>query len=256
MRYPKDSLHLSREHDYPLLRQLAHSRFATRSQLFEYMQLRGCSECRRSFNWRTQRLIQHDLVSRRTVPALGAEYVYALTTHGAVTLEEIEQRFSLSLSADRNQGEDLSVIHSVELNNIELRVAKAGLLARWIPEAEIRSENALTNLAYKKEYDAVVTLRLGSREVTFALEYERTHKSRSKYDKRSREDMCREENVAHFLLLTANEHLLRFASWSFRDLQRRVYFGLVTDWHRQLLDMPAFSWKAKRYVPLKALLAQ
>ena len=187
--------------------------------------------------------------------ALGAEYVYALTTHGAVTLEEIEQRFSLSLSADRNQGEDLSVIHSVELNNIELRVAKAGLLARWIPEAEIRSENALTNLAYRKEYDAVVTLRLGSREVTFALEYERTPKSRSKYDKIA-EDMCREENVDHFLYLTANEHLLRFASWSFRDLQRRVYFGLVTDWHRQLLDMPAFSWKAKRYVPLKTLLAQ
>ncbi|MGA2687240.1 MAG: hypothetical protein ABSE85_04130 [Candidatus Korobacteraceae bacterium] len=189
------------------------------------------------------------------MPALGAEYVYALTTHGAVTLEEIEQRFSLSLSADRNQGEDLSVIHSVELNNIELRLAKAGLLARWIPEAEIRSENALTNLAYKKEYDAVVTLRLGSREVTFALEYERTAKSRAKYD-RIAEDMYREENVGHFLYLTANEHLLRFASWSFRDLQRRVYFGLVTDWHRQLLDMPAFSWKAKRYVPLKTLLAQ
>jgi hypothetical protein len=68
--------------------------------------------------------------------------------------------------------------------------------------------------------------------------------------------MCREENVDHFLYLTANEHLLRFASWSFRDLQRRVYFGLVTDWHRQLLDMPAFSWKVKRYVPLKTLLAQ
>ena len=38
--------------------------------------------------------------------------------------------------------------------------------------------------------------------------------------------MCQKENVDHFLYLTANEHLLRFASWSFRDLQRRVYFGL------------------------------
>jgi len=65
-----------------------------------------------------------------------------------------------------------------------------------------------------------------------------------------------QENVDHFLYLTVNEHLLRFASWSFRDLQRRVYFGLVTDWRRQLLDMPAFSWKTKRYVPLKTLLAQ
>ena len=47
-----------------------------------------------------------------------------------------------------------------------------------VPEAEIRSENHLTELPYTKEYDAVVTLRLGSRDVTFALEYERTPKSR------------------------------------------------------------------------------
>ena len=254
MRYPKDSLYLSREHDYPLLRQLAHSRFARHGQLFEYMQLRGSSECRRSFNWRTQRLIQHDLVSRWTVPALGAEYVYALTTRGAVTLEEIEERFSLSLSADRNQGEDQNVIHSVELNNIELRVAKAGLLARWIPEAEIRSENVLTTLAYKKDYDAVVTLRLGGRDVTFALEYERTSKSRERYDEIAR-NVRAEQEVDQFLYLTANEHLLRFASWSFRDVNRCVYFGLAGDWHRQLLDMPAFSWKAKRYIPLKTLFA-
>ena len=253
MRYPKDSLKLSREHDYPLLRQLARSRFATRSQLFQYMQLDGCGECRRSFNWRIQRLRDHDFIGRRTVPALGADYVYALTMHGAVRLEEMEERFSLSLSTDRNQGEDLSVIHSVELNNIELRAAKAGLLAQWIPEAEIRSENQLTELAYTKEYDAVVTLRIGSRDVAFALEYERTPKSRNRYDEIAG-TVQREQEVDQFLYLTTNEHLLRFVSWSFRDVHRRVYFGLAADWHRQLLDMPTFSWKWKRYVPLKSLL--
>jgi hypothetical protein len=27
----------------------------------------------------------------------------------------------------------------------------------------------------------------------------------------------------------------------------RVYFGLLADWHRRLLEMEAFSWKAMGY---------
>lgn len=191
-------------------------------------------------------------MDRRTVPALGAEYIYSLTTHGAIRLEEIEERFSLSLSAERSKPGDLSVIHSVELNNIQLRAARSGILTEWISEAEIRSENELAGLSYKKEYDAVVALRCGGRDMTFALEYERTSKSRERYDKIAA-SVCKEQEVDQFLYLTANEHLLRFVSWSFRDVKHSVGFGLAADWHRQFLDMPAFSWKAKRYVPLKTL---
>jgi hypothetical protein len=252
VRYPVGTIQLNGEHDLPLLRQLAHTRFATRSQLVEFQGLRGSDECRRSLNWRIKRLIDHGFVDRRTVPALGAEYIYSLTTHGAVRLEGIEERFSLSLSAERSKAGDLSVIHSVELNSIQLRAARAGLLVRWIPEAEIRSENELAGLSYKKEYDAVVTLQFGGRDITFALEYERTSKSRERYDKIAA-SVCAEQEVDQFLYLTANEHLLRFVSWSFRDVKRCVMFGLAADWHRQMLDMPAFSWKARRYVPLKTL---
>ena len=52
-------------------------------------------------------------MNRRTVPALGAEYIYSLDTQSAAHLEEIEERFSLSVSAERSKPGDLSVIHSV-----------------------------------------------------------------------------------------------------------------------------------------------
>lgn len=198
MRYPEGTVELNGEHDLPLLRQLAHSRFVTRSQLAEYQSLRGSDECRRSFNWRIKRLMDHGFVDRRTVPALGAEYIYSLTTHGALRLEEIEERFSFSLSAERNKAGDLRVIHSVELNNIQLRAARAALLGRWIPDAEIRSENEIAGLSYKKEYDAVVTLRFDGRDITFALECERTIKSRERYDKIAA-SVCAEREVEQFL---------------------------------------------------------
>ena len=142
--------------------------------------------------------MDHGFVDRRTVPALGAEYIYSLTTHGALRLEEIEERFSFSLSAERNKAGDLRVIHSVELNNIQLRAARAALLGRWIPDAEIRSENEIAGLSYKKEYDAVVTLRFDGRDITFALEYERTIKSRERYDKIAA-SVCAEREVEQFL---------------------------------------------------------
>jgi hypothetical protein len=136
VRYPEGTIQLNREHDPPYCDNLR-TCFATRSQLVEFLNLRGSDECRRSFNWRIKRLIDHWFVDRRTVPALGAAYIYSLTTHGAVRLEEIEERFSLSLSAERSKVGDSCVIHSVELNNIQLRAERADLLVRWIPEAEI-----------------------------------------------------------------------------------------------------------------------
>ena len=98
LRYPEGAIQLNDEHDLPLLRQLAHSRFATRSQLTEFLRpgCTGCTdECRRTFNWRIKRLMDHSFLDRRTVPSLGAEHVYSLTTHSAARLEEIEERFSL-----------------------------------------------------------------------------------------------------------------------------------------------------------------
>lgn len=113
-------------------------------------------------------------------------------------------------------------------------------------------ENEVPGLSYKKEYDAVVTLKVGGRDVTTALEYERMSKSHERYDKIRGEclrragggsvrlsDGQRTSAQVRFLVLSRCEAL-----WGIR---------LVGDWDRQLPDTPAFSWKARGFQPLKTL---
>jgi len=256
MPYPKGSLNLNPDRDYPLLERLGRSGFATHSQLFEFMRITDRETSRQSFNWRVLRLVQHNLIRRQNLPRLGAEYVYALTIDGSVCLEGAEDRFALISATKRHdQRQQACIYHSLELNDIELSIARQNVLAHWVSAVEIRSENEFTHFAtYRKDYDAIATLRLDGREIRCALEYERTAKARREYDQIA-ETIKGEQHVDHFLYLTANEHLLRFVSWSFRNLTRQVYFGMVGRWHELLLDMPVFSWKARRYVPLNTALA-
>jgi Replication-relaxation len=217
------------------------------------MRLGGWETSRKSFNWRIRRLVQHGFVEQHVEATFGTEYVYALTNSGADHLEGMGDRFVISLKRKRTKAEEPSIIHSVALNDILLSLARRGLLAEWTPEIEIRSENELTNFAYAKDYDAIVTLRVDGLHVSFALEYERTPKSASQYQEIVR-DIKDERHLDQFLYLAANEHLRSFVAWQFRDLQRSVYFGLLEDWHRHLLDMPTFSWKTRQYLPLRQLL--
>ena len=53
---------------FPSDRQLAHSRFATGSQVAEFLRLGRADECRRTFNWRIKRLMDRGFVDRRTCP--------------------------------------------------------------------------------------------------------------------------------------------------------------------------------------------
>jgi len=91
--------------------------------------------------------------------------------------------------------------------------------------------------------------------VAVGLEYERTRKLERHYDAIAAK-MKAERYVDQFLYLTANEHLLKLVSWSFRNSDVRVYFGLLADWHRRLLEMEAFSWKAMGYRRLATLLLE
>ncbi len=53
MRYIKDCISLSSEHEYPLLRQVLRSGFITHDQLFEFMQLGKYESSRSSLNRRS-----------------------------------------------------------------------------------------------------------------------------------------------------------------------------------------------------------
>jgi hypothetical protein len=255
VRYPKGSLELSLAHDYPVLRQIARSRFITHNQLFELTHgpANGCD--RSSFNWRLRRLREHNLVLRHTIPSIGGQYVYSITSSGVGYLLGKGESAGIGTEDDRQKSIELRAQHSVELNDIQLALVRAGLLVRWVPEVEIRSENELLRHAYTKDYDAVVTLRVDGITVTIGLEYERSPKMERNYDAIATK-MQAERYVNQFLYLTANERLLKLVSWSFRKMDARVYFGLVADWHRRLLEMEAFSWKAMGYRRLATLLSE
>jgi hypothetical protein len=93
MRYVKDCISLSSEHDYPLLRQVLRSGFVTHDQSFEFMQLGKYESSRSSFNWRVRRLTKYGLTARRTVPSAGKAFVYSITPAGELELASAGEHF-------------------------------------------------------------------------------------------------------------------------------------------------------------------
>jgi len=90
----------------------------------------------------------------------------------------------------------------LELNDIHLALKGTGELVRWTPESDIRSRNELTNIPFVKDYDATVVVRIDGREYRFALEYERTPKSRRQYLV-IRKRIEAETECEHFLYLVS-----------------------------------------------------
>jgi hypothetical protein len=156
---------------------------------------------------------------------------------------------------DRFNGKEAerSVLHAIELNEIHLSVLRAGLLVRWIGSMEIRSQNELTGFGFAKDYDAVLTVRADVGEQRFALEYERSPKP-MRYYRDVAASLNREAHVFRVLYLVCNYDLLRFISGFFGNSQRRVFFGLVKDWHSQLLEMPVSCSSATRCLPFRETL--
>ena len=58
--------------------------------------------------------------------------------------------------------------------------------------------------------------------------------------------LSREAHVNRVLYLVCNYDLLQFVSGFFGNARCRVLFGLVKDWHSQLLDMPVSCSSATR----------
>jgi len=112
----------------------------------------------------------------------------------------------------------------------------------------------MMNFASAKDYDAIVTLRLEDRHVIFALEYERSAKSERQYAG-IRNKIESETDFDRFLYLTSSEEVLRCVSWQFRNSKRYIYFGLLGDWYRRMLDTEVFDWNNHQYLPLRTALS-
>jgi len=118
---------------------------------------------------------------------------------------------------------------------------------------EIRSQNELTGFGFAKDYDAVLTVQTDAGEQRFALEYERSPKP-MRYYRDVAASLSREAHVNQVLYLACNYDLLQFISGFFRNYRCRVFFGLVKDWHSQLLEMPVSCNSATRCFPFRETL--
>ena len=253
MRYAKGSLQLSKSQDYPLLRQVLRSEFATQSQLYEFMRLRLKERSRRSFDWRLRRLIKHQLVERYSVPSFPSDLVCTIAPHGAVVLQGLGEYCLFSSRRGDERRQQFNVVHALELNDLHLSLLRVEPTARWTYATDIRSQNELTRFGYAKDYDAVILYRIAGQEVRLALEYERTPKAMKQY-----EDIAgclgREVQIDCLLYLMPNYDLLNFVAGFFAKVKLPVYFGLSRDWHAHLLEMQVIYPPSPSLVPLSDLL--
>ncbi len=235
MRYRKGSIELNPDYDEELLRQVLRSGFISDEQLRRFLELSGRGMPQRSFNWRLQRLVGHELLQRREVPMIGRVTVYSIAALGVAHLMGRGEHYAGALRPEQvNSGN--AILHALDLNDIHLRLIETGALVEWKSEAEIRSRNAFTTFHYAKDYDAVVTVGANGCQAEFALEYERTPKSARKY-RRIRREIESEILVAHFVYLTVNYHLLNFLTQFFEGSRRLIYFGLLDDFRQHRLEM-------------------
>lgn len=253
MRYPRGSIQLNQSRDLPLLRQILHSEFITRSQLFEFMELNGYERSRNSLDWRMRRLIQRALVTHeKTTTGIG-DFVYSLGDDAAELLQSMGEYCLIGHGRSNARNTNQSVLHAVELNEIHLSLLRSQLLVRWTSAMQVRSQNELTDYGFAKDYDAVLIVRTEVGESRFALEYERTPKA-MKYYRAIASSVSKEIHVGRVLYLAPNYDLLRFISRFFGGGPCVAFFGLVADWHSQLLDIPVSTGSSRCLIPFREAL--
>jgi len=253
MRYAKGSLQLSQAQDYPLLRQVLRSEFATQSQLYEFMRLRHQEWSRRSFDWRLRRLVRHELVHRYSLPCFRGDLVCSIAPSGAAVLQGLGEYCLFSPNRSDGKNRQMNVLHALELNDLHLSLLRVEPVVRWTYATDIRSQNELTRLGYAKDYDAVIILGCGGQDVRLALEYERTPKAAKQYDDIAA-CLGREVQIDCLLYVMPNYDLLHFVSSFFARASLPVYFGLARDWHAHLLQMPVVDPSSHSLITLSDVL--
>jgi hypothetical protein len=235
MRYAKGSLVINAERDVPLLRQVRNSKFVSHHQLFEFMKLGGFDHSRNSFNWRLKRLLDCGHISIcQSIYGAGSA-VYRVTKDGLMLLEHYGQ-FTVVLHSNTEHLPHLAqVFHALELNAVQLALARANMLAGWQTEIEIASFNTLSFVPYQKDYDAIVDVWIGERTARFALEYERTLKSGRQYE-HIRTALEAEQQIEFVLYLTSGMEVLVHLLREFRAVRKKLVFARATTFERNLLD--------------------
>ena len=251
MRYPKGGIDLRSSQDTLLLQQVLRSRHVSHEQLWEFMQYRAREHRRRVFSWRIKRLVDHELVLRRSTP--NRLWVYSVSQEGAEHLVGLGEAAALLVTGGFVELDHGSIQHSLELNDLHLALLRAGVLTSWQAELEIRSLNEFTAYGFAKDYDAVVKVERDGRSYQFALEYERSPKTPEKYA-RVRQVLEKESHVDCIVYVLPAYPLLSYVAAFFERCSKPVYFALSDDFRKNALDAAVMDSRRLRSVPLCAVL--
>jgi hypothetical protein len=195
MRYRAGTIKLSPK-DGALLKIAGTATHITNGQLFELARLKSIEHDRRVYNWRVERLVQHDLLRNQEPLYRGSDPVYSITRNGVAGLEQLGIHL-LSVYVDgKEAGVKHQVQHGIELNTIHIALLASGALADWLPAKFLQALNLTRPFNYAKYYDAVATVYVGAERIELAIEYEQTLKRpteryaaiKAKFDKEERAD--------------------------------------------------------------------
>jgi len=250
MGFQKGAIALSPRKDIPLLLQVLHSRFVTHDQLWGFMLVNRYESKRECFNWRVRRLVEGGLLNRQSAPITPSP-VYSITPAAAVILAEHCPILDNGKQKDFASPHHLG--HSIGLNDLQLALARQGVLEDWQSEVTIRAKNELTPSGYVKDYDAIATVRIGERRVTFALEYERTPKKSKDY-LHIRNLLERENRIYRFLYIVPEPDLGSFILECFSGTSALLFVGLAAEFTKSFKEMNVIDAASGILRPITAAL--
>ena len=144
----------------------------------------GYELSRGSFWWRVKRLEDHGFITRHSLPMAHRDPIFAIASSGLVYLvENVGTPYNGPEAGPDIRVDGVGVAHALGVNEVHLDLLRSRALVSWENEMEIRCRNEVADTKYAKDYDAIVTLALGGRQLLFALEYERTPKAQTEYDR-------------------------------------------------------------------------
>ena len=251
MRYRKGGIDLKSSQDTLLLQTILRSRHVSHEQLWQFVHLKAREHRRRVFNWRLKRLVDHDLVVRKSTPE--RSWVYSISPDGAEHLVSLGDAAALLVTGGFVELDDSTVQHSLGLNEIHLALLRADVLTTWQSELEIRSLNEFTRYGFPKDYDAVVQAKRAGCGYRFALEYERSAKTPDRYA-HVRQAIEKESELDCVVYLVPAYPLLTYVASFFERCRKPIYFALSSDFERDTLDTMVMDSRRVRSLPLCAFL--
>lgn len=251
VRFRPGTISVSPEADLPLIRTVHRAGHLTVHQL--YSAVHGVREKRLwdSLTWRVSRLVTHGLLDQTAVAGMKS-VALSLGDAGELYLQGqevslVERGRRTRIAKRRHQ-----IWHDVEFFDVQLALRRAGVVANWIPECEIRAANDFTADRYAKDYDAVVTFQRDAGDLTIALEYERTPKSSAEYERICAE-ISLDRKVQDVLYLAPNRELKLFLLHALRNARNRIMVADARDFSRAPQYAPLIDVRSGHPYDLRSL---